>query len=377
MADVPQRSQPPGNRPSLAEMAAKAAQRSATSRPPPAVAPESSSVRPTSAAPPSSFSGFSGAASEAGNASGDGSGLIHLQRMQAAPSLTPAIRGVDSQRLAPPAVRTELDSNPYEKKGRSRTGLAVTLIVLLGVGSAYGIAAKRGMSPMAATKSFIASLRGGSDGAGSSQFSVKEEAAPKVDSTPAAAAAAPNGIAPGSLPAQAAIAPAQATDILADGKTHGAKVVGRADKPAPVAATPAPEPKEAPAPKQAAQADPPGLAGAIKKAVGPTEQAKDDTPAPAAAPAIRGDIPEAPPQGAIQGALGSIRGASRSCVAGQDSPSRATIIFASTGKVQSVSVSGPAAGTPAEGCIKSALSKANVGPFQRSSFPVSTTITPP
>jgi len=119
------------------------------------------------------------------------------------------------------------------------------------------------------------------------------------------------------------------------------------------------------------------LAGAIKKAVGPTEAAKDDTPAPAAAPAIRGDIPEAPPQGAIQGALGSMRGAARSCVAGQDSPSRATIVFASTGKVQSVSVSGPAAGTPAEGCIKSAFSKANVGAFQRSSFSVPTTITPP
>src|SRR5258708_4069901 len=110
MADVPQRSQPPEKRSSLAEMAAKAAQRSASSRPPPVsyAAPESSTVRPASAAP-SSFSGFNGAGSEAGNAKGDGSGLIHLQKLQAAPSLTPAIRGVDSQRLAQPALRPGLD----------------------------------------------------------------------------------------------------------------------------------------------------------------------------------------------------------------------------------------------------------------------------
>src|SRR5689334_14730647 len=123
MADVPQRSQPPEKRSSLAEMAAKAAQRQASSRPPPVgfSVPESSTVRPASAAPPpSSFSGFNGASSEAGNASGEGSGLIHLQRMQAASSLTPATRGVQAQQLAAPTSRTALESNPFEKKGRSR-----------------------------------------------------------------------------------------------------------------------------------------------------------------------------------------------------------------------------------------------------------------
>jgi hypothetical protein len=386
MADVPQRSQPPQKSSSLAAMAAKAAQRSASSRPPPVsyVPPASSAARPASAPPPSSFSGFNGS-SESGSAAGDGSGLIHLQRMQATSSLTPATRALDSRRLAPPAVRTELDSNPYEKKGRSRVLLTALVIVVLGIGALYGVAAKRGTTPIALTKSIISSLKGGSDSVGSSQFSVKDEAPAKIGSPTADQPAGPKGIAPGNLPAAGAIAPSEATDVVGDNKAHAARATRPAEKAAPVTvAAVAPAPKtEAPAPQAAAPApqaaaDPPGLAGAIKKAVGPQQPAAAaaDTAAPAA-PAVRGDIPEAPPQGAIQGALGSQRGAARSCVAGHDAPSRATIVFASTGKVQSVSVSGPAAGTAAEGCIKSVLSKANVGPFQRSSFSVSTTISPP
>ena len=386
MADFPQRSQSQKSS-SLAEMAAKAAQRSASNRPPPISysAAEASAARRASAPPPpSSFSGFNGASTDAGHASGDGSGLIHLQRMQATSSLTPQTRGVES-RLAPPVIRGGIESNPFEKKGRSRAVLTGFIIVLLGIGTAYGVAAKRGVNPIAATKSFISSLRGGSDASGGSQFSVKEEPA-KVDSPIAAQPAGPKGIAPGNLPAAAAVAPSEPTDIVGDSKGHSVKAARPAERSAPAVAAAAPAPKAeapaqpaaAPAPPAAEPAGPPGLAGAIKKAVGPQQPAaKEEAAAPAAAPAVRGDIPEAPPQGAIQGALGSQRGAARNCVAGHDGPSRATLVFASTGKVQSVSVSGPAAGTPAEGCIKSVLSKANVGPFQRSTFSVSTTISPP
>jgi hypothetical protein len=149
------------------------------------------------------------------------------------------------------------------------------------------------------------------------------------------------------------------------------------EKVAPLPAAPkAADPPAAAPPPAAPQApEPAGLAGAIKKAVGPTEQA--GTVQGSEAENVRGDVPEVPPQGAIQGALGSQRGAARLCVAGHDSPSRATIVFASTGKVQSVSISGPAAGNSAEACIRTALSKANVGPFRRSTFSVSSTISPP
>jgi hypothetical protein len=52
------------------------------------------------------------------------------------------------------------------------------------------------------------------------------------------------------------------------------------------------------------------------------------------------------------------------------------VTFGSDGKVQSVTVSGPAVGTPAEACIKDALQKASVGPFSRPSHNVSITIRP-
>jgi hypothetical protein len=149
---------------------------------------------------------------------------------------------------------------------------------------------------------------------------------------------------------------------------------------APAAAAPkAPAaPAAAPAPAAPAAPEPTGLAGAIKKAAGPVEATSGPEKAEVtkAAP-VRGDIPELPAQGAISGALGSPRTAARNCIAGQDGPSRATIVFASSGNVQSVSVTGPAAGTPAEACIKTAMSKTVVGAFKHPTFSVSTTISPP
>ena len=56
--------------------------------------------------------------------------------------------------------------------------------------------------------------------------------------------------------------------------------------------------------------------------------------------------------------------------------SRATITFASDGSVQSVSISGGAAGKPAEACIRSALSRARVSPFAQPTFTASTTVRP-
>ncbi|MCC6901635.1 MAG: hypothetical protein IT377_21870, partial [Polyangiaceae bacterium] len=77
-----------------------------------------------------------------------------------------------------------------------------------------------------------------------------------------------------------------------------------------------------------------------------------------------------------QAAIGSVMGSARACVAGPDEASRATLTFGSDGRVQSVAVSGKAAGTPAEACIKAALGKARVQPFARPSFSVGTTIRP-
>jgi hypothetical protein len=78
----------------------------------------------------------------------------------------------------------------------------------------------------------------------------------------------------------------------------------------------------------------------------------------------------------VQAAVGSVLGNARSCVAGDREPSRARIVFDGSGVVSGVTVTGPAAGTPAESCIKAALSKARVAPFQKPNYSVDTTIRP-
>ncbi len=84
-----------------------------------------------------------------------------------------------------------------------------------------------------------------------------------------------------------------------------------------------------------------------------------------------------PSAGAAQAAVGSVLGAARSCIAGHPRPSSATIVFGSSGEVSSVSVGGEAAGTPAAGCIESALKKARVQPFAAPTFSLAVTVRPP
>jgi hypothetical protein len=121
--------------------------------------------------------------------------------------------------------------------------------------------------------------------------------------------------------------------------------------------------KGSPAAEAAAETEPEAPEG---ERVALTEE---DREAERLAPAARGDdLPLEPGKGAVQAAVGSVLGGARACVAGHDAPSRATVVFGSNGRVQSVTVSGPAAGTPAEDCIRSALSQARVQPFAKSTY---------
>jgi len=88
-------------------------------------------------------------------------------------------------------------------------------------------------------------------------------------------------------------------------------------------------------------------------------------------------LPTRPSVGAIQGAIGSVMLGARSCLAGQESGSKATVIFGSDGRVKTVTVGGPAAGTPAEGCLRSALGGARVPPFADPDYTASFTVRPP
>ncbi len=146
---------------------------------------------------------------------------------------------------------------------------------------------------------------------------------------------------------------------------------------APVAAAP----KTADAPKDPPKVSekdlptaPTGPAGALgdemRKAVGDKGEAKVETKETKTV----GNVPTKPSQGAVTGALGAVLPGARACLGPDDPISRASVVFSSDGNVQSVSVSGGAAGKPAEPCIKSALMKAKVAPFADATYTAPVTI---
>jgi hypothetical protein len=114
------------------------------------------------------------------------------------------------------------------------------------------------------------------------------------------------------------------------------------------------------------------LGAAIKKEIG-DEPAK--TPAAGATGGnATGNVPQKPSQGAVTGALGAVLPQARTCLGPDDPISRASVVFTSGGAVQSISVSGGAAGKPAETCIKDALSKAKLQPFAEPTYTANITI---
>lgn len=116
------------------------------------------------------------------------------------------------------------------------------------------------------------------------------------------------------------------------------------------------------------------LGDAMKKSVGDKEKA-EQRPAAGDTPQFApGSVPQKPSQGAVVGALGAVLPAARNCIGPDDPISRATVTFSSNGTVQSVNVTGAAAGKPAGECIKGALSKAKLAPFAEATFVAPVTI---
>jgi hypothetical protein len=323
-----------------------------------------------------------------------------LNHISQAPTLSPAVRAIDPRTLTP---ATPIDVPAVRSGGRSgsKMVLAGVAVALVGIGVAYGLTSQNGSD---AAPERAAALSEQPKAVQAAAVAVAPPTPAKVEAPAALAPVAEKttvNVPPGT------VAPGEATEITRVASvTHSAAKTGKgghkvsaaanaapASNPSPGAAAiaaavaaeaPAPAPAAAPAKAEAKAApaapaapEPTGLAGAIKKAVGPTEPAPAAEKAEAKAAPPRGDIPELPAQGAISGALGSPRAAARNCLAGHEAPSRATIVFASAGNVQSVTVTGPAAGTPAEACIKTAMSKTVVGAFKHATFSVSTTISPP
>ncbi|MFO0566561.1 MAG: hypothetical protein U0263_12910 [Polyangiaceae bacterium] len=240
---------------------------------------------------------------------------------------------------APPAVPSELAARAAPPPRRSAAGpLAMAGIGLLGLAAAAVIVvrAQRASAP-------------------------EPVAAAAPTALPAAPAAATQAQKPDDVVALEDLAPGKGAGAspsprapTSGGEKLAAKAEAKPEEPKPGTEKPS-EPSAAP-PKP--------------------EEKKDEEAAKMKPAATAGDVPDKPSTGAVQAAIGSVMGSARACVAGQDEDSRATITFGSDGMVKSVAVSGKAAGTPAEACIKAALGKARVQPFARPTFSVGATIRP-
>jgi len=84
----------------------------------------------------------------------------------------------------------------------------------------------------------------------------------------------------------------------------------------------------------------------------------------------------APTTGEALAAVAPATSRAKVCVAGHAKQSNATVVFGSDGRVKSVAVSGPAAGTPAEECIRNLFMSARVAPFAKPEFTVNLPVRP-
>jgi hypothetical protein len=86
--------------------------------------------------------------------------------------------------------------------------------------------------------------------------------------------------------------------------------------------------------------------------------------------------PPRPSAGALSAVLGVATGAARACVSGAAYDSFATITWASSGKVSSVTVTGWANANGKRACVQGAFSKARVSPFTDPSYTTRVTLRP-
>jgi hypothetical protein len=302
------------------------------------------------------------------------SGTVHLRELTSSPAIElDIVAAVQSTAGSTGGVPIEQPvSSPHKSRGTS--WLLVAGIVVLAVAAASGVAASRGLTARRAAQPNVAVLRPEPAPAPITPFQPNQEiAAPAIATgqpSPGQPAVAPRPEAPTNPGGPAAAVVAAAKRPVAD--THAAVKAEEGAAPGPNAAEV--EVPVVPARQTGAPADP--LANAMEKAAGSNSSASDVLAQPARVATGPSDVPETPPQGAILGALGAKRQMARACVRGMDAPSRATLVFVSTGKVQSVAITGPAAGTPAEDCLSNALMKVSVEPFSRPTYTASTTITP-
>ncbi|MBX3234191.1 MAG: hypothetical protein KIT84_40260 [Labilithrix sp.] len=199
-----------------------------------------------------------------------------------------------------------------------------------------------------------------------------EPAAPGEEAKPSENTMDPNALPSVSSPAKSS----GGSHVVASKSTHAKAPKAEADEPVAKAEKPA---VKAAAEKAEAKAEPPapsGPPGDLGAAMAAAVPAKEEVKPAAAAggSASMGNVPQKPSQGAVTGAIGAVLPAARACLGPDDPISRASVVFNSDGSVYSVTVSGGAAGKPAEPCIKDSLKKAKLTPFAETSYTANITI---
>jgi hypothetical protein len=281
------------------------------------------------------------------------------------PSMRVSVPPVATESVAPSFAAQPVVAAPERKKG------GAGIVIALGAVFALSAVAAGGFMFVRASKT--------------APVAAQTVKAPE----PVVAAAEPKPAAKPEAEAVATPEPQPSVDPNALGTPVAAAPKGVAGKAAPVAAVAAAapankaEPKAAEEPKtaapQLAAKDLPqgGAAGslgeAMQKAAGGGTM-KDESQGSSGPDFAPGSRPQRPSQGALTGAIGAALPGARACVGPDDPVSRATIVFGSAGNAQSVTVSGFAAGKPAEGCIKAALMKAKVAPFAEATYSTGVTI---
>lgn len=292
----------------------------------------------------------------------ENSGLIHLASLQAAANETAASAEVAA--AAKPEATTSATTRSKDGKDAGRWGFFGAGLVAAAAAAAVVFGMRTGHAPSVAP------------------VAIAPQAVPVTPpGSPATTSAAPSPI------AQADKGVDPSTLPPADNGTHpvpapaptAAKMAGGGTPVAQAQATPTPPP--APDPQTVASAAAPAasaasLADLMQQAAGVTPASGNTSPTPGndSPQAAPGSVPLKPSLGAIQGAIGAAMPAARGCLGPDDPISRAMVTFQSDGSVQSVSISGGAAGKPAEACIRNALMKARVAPFAQPTFSAPATI---
>ncbi|MBI2894235.1 MAG: zinc-ribbon domain-containing protein [Deltaproteobacteria bacterium] len=327
---------------------------------------------------PAATSGFSGGAptpappTRSGFASGSGSGLIDIRALSdgipstgAAPSSSGG--GIDDLlSIGGPSAFAPTLGAPVLMPARSEGGkllyvlLGVAALLVLGIIGLVVVILTRDDTAATTTASMVP---------------------PPVVQPATLAAPAP---VPGALPAPVVPTneqPAPTGEEAAGGDATGRRGIRGPAGPRPAggAALPGPGPaptkqSAAPEPTKRADSRTADLDDLIGGALGERRATKAPSvgggPAPAPA-APRGNLPTQPARGDVAAAMAAVNGAVRGCAGGQTGTANIRIVFASSGRVTTSSVTSPPfAGTPAGSCMARAVKSARVPPFSNANLTV-------